>query len=47
MDPTAKAIFFGAAVLAFVVEAIRSRSILAGGLAAFATPYAWDAIEQA
>lgn len=47
MDLTAKAIVFTVAVAAFTLEAIRSRSLIAAGLAFFALPFCWDAIEAA
>ncbi len=48
MDATLKMIFFGAAVVLFVLAAIgysRGKvSFLAAGLAVFAFPYFWDAL---
>jgi hypothetical protein len=48
MDPTIKMIFYGAAVVLFVLAAIgyeRGKvSFLAAGLAAFVFPFFWDAL---
>jgi hypothetical protein len=48
MDPTIKMLFFGAAVLLFVLAAIgyeRGRvSFVAAGLACFVFPFFWDAL---
>ena len=45
MDPTLRAVCFIVAVVLFVVEAVRSKSLVAAGLAAFALVFAWDAAE--
>jgi hypothetical protein len=48
MDPTIKMLFFGGAVVLFVLAAIgyeRGKvSFLAAGLAAFVFPFFWDAL---
>lgn len=48
MDPTIKMIFYAAAVVLFVLEAIgyqqRKVSFVAAGLAAFVFPFFWDAL---
>jgi hypothetical protein len=48
MDPTIRMIFFGAAVVVFVLGAIgysRGKvSFVAAGLALFAFPFFWDAL---
>jgi hypothetical protein len=48
MDPTIKMLFFGGAVVLFVLAAIgyeRGKvSFLAAGLAAFVVPFFWDAL---
>jgi hypothetical protein len=48
MDPTVAMLFFGAAVVCFVLAAIgyevRKVSFVAAGLAAFAFPYFWNAL---
>ena len=47
MSPEIKALFFVVAVVLFAIEAVLRRSLVAGGLAAFAFPFAWDAFELA
>jgi hypothetical protein len=45
MSPKGKLVFFVIAFAAFAFEAIRSKSIVAGGLAAFTVPFAYDAYD--
>jgi len=47
MDPIAKAVIWSIALAAFAYEAIAGKSILAGGLALFTVPFAWDAYSAA
>jgi hypothetical protein len=48
MDPTLKMIFYGIAVVLFILAAIGYQrgkvSFMAAGLAAFAFPFFWDAL---
>jgi hypothetical protein len=48
MDPTIKMLFFGAAVVFFVLGAVGYSwgkvSLISAGLAAFAFPFFWDAL---
>jgi hypothetical protein len=48
LDPTIRAILFGAAVVLFVLAALGYQhskvGFLAAGLAAFAFPFFWDAL---
>ena len=48
MDPTVKMLFFGAAVILFVLAAVGyvwgKVSLVGAGLAAFAFPFFWDAL---
>ncbi len=48
MDPTVKMLFFGAAVVLFVLSAVGyvwgKVSLVGAGLAAFAFPFFWDAL---
>lgn len=48
MDPTVKMLFYGAAVVLFVLAAVGYNwgkvSLVAAGLAAFAFPWFWDAL---
>jgi hypothetical protein len=48
MDPTVKMLFFGAAVVLFVLSAVGYAwgkiSLVGAGLAAFAFPFFWDAL---
>lgn len=48
MDPTIRMIFFGAAVVLFVIAATGYKagnvSFIAAGLAAFVIPFFWDAL---
>jgi len=48
MDPTVRMIFFGAAVVLFVLTAVGyswgKLSLMALGLALFAFPFFWDAL---
>jgi hypothetical protein len=48
MDPTVKMLFYGAAVVMFVLSAVGYAwgkvSLVAAGLAAFAFPFFWDAL---
>ena len=47
MDATLKAIVFLVAAACFAVEAVRTRSLVAAGLAVFTIPFLWDAFEAA
>ena len=48
MDPTVKMLFYGAAVVLFVLSAVGyvwgKVSLIGAGLAAFAFPFFWDAL---
>jgi hypothetical protein len=48
MDPTLKMIFYGIAVVLFILAAVGYQrgkvSFMAAGLAAFAFPFFWDAL---
>lgn len=50
MDPTVKMLFFGAAVLLFVLAALSVTTgrvnAVAAGLAVFVFPFFWDALAQ-
>jgi len=50
MDPTVKMLFFAVAVALFVLAAVgvsvQRFSLLAGGLAAFAIPFFWQALAE-
>jgi hypothetical protein len=50
MDPTIKMLFYGAAVVFFVLAAVGYTpgkvSFVAAGLAAFAFPFFWDALAR-
>ena len=47
MDPTLKAVAFVVALVLFVIEALRTKSIVVAGYVAFTLPFAWDAVEAA
>jgi hypothetical protein len=47
MDPTIKAIVFAVALVLFVLEGWRHRSLLCAGAAVFTVPFLADAVDAA